>query len=443
MSSDFIREEKKKKPVNKQKIIRKFLISAVSAVLFGVVASLVMLLMYPFLQKLLNNNKPAEPVGLVTLPENTNEMSPEEMLSEYMMQESALLDVDENGMITEQVDVPLSDEQIQSIISKVSLDVTSYRQLATSMAALARELGKYMVTVTSKSTTVDWMNSVNDAKNITSGIAFAKNKVDLFILVDSTRINKNDELVVTFSNGVSIKGELREIDPNTKLAVVAVSISDIPSDMNIDDFTAKLGSSNGLYVGLPVMVVGSPRGISGSMGYGIIDIPRQNLPQTDSYVTTLQTNIAGSSMASGAMFNLQGQVIGIITNNIESTSGNQVITAYGITELKNRIEKMSNGVKLNYLGINGTDVTQEAFSELGVPQGAYIVSTKMDSPAMRAGIQMGDVIVSVDGTSINTYADFVALLNLKNVGEEIRLGIKRKSHDYYTSIDFTLTVEAF
>lgn len=444
MGSDFIKEEIKKKPFNKSKFIKKLLVTAACAVVFGVISSLIILLLTPFLQRLVGRNTTTENVGIITLPENSSDMSPEEMLSDYMLQESALLFDYENGEGTlyDAVDIPLSDEQIQAILSGVSLDVISYRQLSISMAALSRELGKYMVTVTSSSTSVDWMNSVNNNKNVTSGVVIAKNNVDLFILVESSKIKKNDDLIIGFNNGVSLSGELKAVDSNTGIAVITVSLSNIPANMEIDNYIATLGSSNGLFVGLPVMAVGSPRGVAGSMGYGIVDVPKQTIAQIDSYVTTIQTNISGSNIASGALFNLQGQVIGIITTKIESSSGETVITAYGITELKNKIERMSNGEDINYLGIKSMDVTEEAVTELGVPRGAYIVSVQMDSPAMRAGMQTGDVIVSADNNTIGTNADYMSVLNQKKSGETIKLTVMRKSQDTYTTMDFELVIEA-
>lgn len=443
MGSDFIKEEIKKKPFNKDKFIKKLLVSAASAVVFGIIASLIFLLMTPFLQRLVGNvNSSNEQGGIITLPENNGDMSPEEMLSEYMLQESLLYDKENDENQYASVEMPLSDEQIQAILADVTLDVTSFRQLSISMAALGRELSKYMVTVTSSSTSVDWMNSVNNSKNTTSGIIIAKNNKDVYVVADSSNIKQNDELIITLSNGMSFYGSLKETDSNTGIAVITISLSNVPASFSIDEYIVTLGSSNGLFVGLPIMAIGSPQGIAGSLGYGIIDVPKQIVPQMDSYVSVIQTNISGSELASGVLFNLQGQVIGIITTREDSFSGNDVIIGYGITELKNRIEKMSNGVEINYLGIKSTDVTTEAVEMLGVPQGAYVLSVEMESPAWRAGMQTGDVIVSVDYNDINSNADYISALNQKNVGDTIILKVKRQSQDGYTSIEFELVIEA-
>ena len=85
-----------------------------------------------------------------------------------------------------------------------------------------------------------------------------------------------------------------------------------------------------------------------------------------------------------------------------------MVTAIGISEIKKSIEKMSNGTQIAYLGINGTDVTEDANEELGVPYGAFVRDTDMGSPSMRAGIQRGDVLVAFGETNIKNYNDYIA-----------------------------------
>ena len=117
MSNDFIKEDIKKKPINKSKIVKKMLTTVALAVIFGVVASLIILVLEPFLQKITTRNEDPVP-STITLPEE--EMSPEEMLSEYMMQESALAELtaaeDEVDETADPVDLPLSDDQISAIL---------------------------------------------------------------------------------------------------------------------------------------------------------------------------------------------------------------------------------------------------------------------------------------------------------------------------------------
>ncbi len=441
MSNDFIKEDIKKKPVNKSKVFKKMLTTIALAVIFGVVASLIILVLEPFLQKITTKNE--EPVpSVVSFPEE--EMSPEEMLSEYMMQESALaeLSAEEVEEEAEPVELPLSEDQISAILARFKVDATKYRQMMIQMSNYAREIGNYVVTITAVKSSVDWLNSVNDSSNVTSGIVIAENNIELLILADSTPLKNSDSLTMATRNGFSAPAYIKEIDDVTGLAIIGVSLSDVPEDTDIEALIAPLGSSSGIYVGLSVIAVGSPKGVSGSIGYGMVDAPRTMITDADTFMYCYQTDIPASKNSSGVLFNMQGQVVGIITNNETSTTGSNVVMVYGITELKGLIEKMSNGQEISYLGISGTNVTSQANAEIGVPMGAFITATDMDSPAMLAGVQVGDVIVAMNDQKISTFIEYVNVLQNIKPGETVTLTIQRKSQDEYVPIDIELTVMA-
>ena len=178
---------------------------------------------------------------------------------------------------------------------------------------------------------------------------------------------------------------MKEKDETTGLAVIAVELDTLNEDFLKNDITiATFGSSNIKDIaGLPVVALGRPMGTNGSVGYGIITSSASESAVSDTTYRILQTNIVGSQNAGGVLFNLQGQVIGIITNGKSATDMKNMVCAYGITELKRHIEKMSNGEKFAYLGLKGVGVTEEANSELGVPYGAYITCLLYTSPSPR------------------------------------------------------------
>ncbi len=441
MNQDFIKEDIKKRPVNKGKILKKTLTTVGLAIIFGVVASVIILVLEPFLQRITTRKEDPSP-SIVRLPEE--EMSPEEMLSEYMMQESALAEmtVEEEAEPPEPVELPLSEDQIQAILSRFKVDATKYRQMMISMANYARELGNYTVTITAVKSSVDWMNSVNDKSNVTSGIVIADNHIELLILADSTPLKNSDSLTMSLRNGYTVPAYIKETDDITGLVIIAVSLADIPDDVDIDSLIAPLGSSSSIYIGMSVVAVGSPQGEPGSIGYGVIDTPKKMVSYVDTYMYHFHTDILGSKKASGVLFNMQGQVVGIITNNEPASDGNTVITAYGVTELKDLIEKMSNSQQISYLGIMGTNVTTQANSQLEVPMGAFVTGTKMDSPAMLAGVQTGDVIVGINDQSVNSYIEYVNALQKYEPEDEITLKIRRKSQDEYAEISIPVTVSS-
>ena len=160
------------------------------------------------------------------------------------------------------------------------------------------------------------------------------------------------------------------------------------------------------------------------------------IDQPDSAYKSIVTDIYGSRNATGIIADLNGMVLGIIDNvNISNDMGN-LLTAYGVTELKRTIEKMSNDQERAYLGIHGADVPEEAIKESGMPTGTYIKEIEMDSPAMNAGIQSGDVITKANETPIESYNDLLSVLAIAKPEDVLDVVLVRQGQE--VSVQVTL-----
>lgn len=429
--SDFMIEKIKQRPINKRKLIRRTLVTAAMAVIFGLIACFTFLVLEPVLSNWLH---PEEPPQLVEFPEDLEEMSPEEMLQNNMQQEGQMESEPEN--------VALEEEQIQEILSGVTLDMDNYKQLYSAMSMYAQELSQSMVTITGITSNLDWLNNVQESKNQSSGIIIANNGKEVLILADYTPLRNAEKLTLTFYNEVQVNAQLKGKDSSTNLAVLSVSLEDLSQEFLENHLKiAKLGSSNlKQLAGMPVVALGSPMGNSGSVGYGMISSAAGQLSVTDANYKLLQTNIVGSQNAGGVLFDLQGQVIGIITNNKNSADMKNLITAYGITDLKKRVEKMSNGEQIAYMGISGINVAREAHEELKIPYGAYVKEVEMDSPAMLAGVQQGDVITLMDNRTILTFSEYTSILMQLEAGQSIELNVMRQVQDEYKAMTFNIVL---
>lgn len=202
-----------------------------------------------------------------------------------------------------------------------------------------------------------------------------------------------------------------------------------------------LGSSaSSNLVGIPVIALGRPVGTEDSMCYGNITSIGNSIRLPDSNYKFLTTDIYGSTGASGILINLKGQVIGMIDMSYNASDMRNMISAVGITELKGLVENLSNNRSIAYFGVYGTDVTREANEELEVPFGAYITEIDMDSPAMDAGIQSGDVIIRIGETEITGYQDLVKVLLTLKPEEAIRVGLMRQAPEGYTEMEIGATL---
>ena len=418
--SDFLIEKIKIKPVNKRKLVRRTLLTAAMAVIFGLIACVTFLVLEPVISNWLY---PEEKPQFVAFPEDQEEMSPEDMLAENFPEEDP-----DSGQEQGEKSIQLDQEQIREILSYVKLDLNDYREMQAALASYADNLKKYMVTVTAVTSNRDLFDDIQESRNQCSGLILEDNGIELLIL--------------TFYGGEQVEAQLKEHDSSTDLAVVSVKLSDLPYEMEENKPPiATLGSSNNRNLpGTPVIAMGSPMGISGSVGYGIVTVSGSQLSLTDRNYNLLLTDIVGSKSASGVLFNLQGQVIGIITDKGTVFDMDNMICAYGITELKKIIENMSNEIKTPYLGISGVDVPAEANRELGVPYGAYVREIDFDSPARRAGIQRGDVITGVEGNTINTFNSYSNNLLQYKVGDTIELKVMRMARNEYREMNFSIVL---
>ncbi len=428
--SDFMIEKIKERPFNKKKLLRRTVITVSMAVIFGLVACLTFLVLEPVFSNWLY---PEEEPPMVIFPEESDEVAPEDMLVE---EEEPSLQETVESMI-------LEDEQLHRLLEDLRLDKSHYEQLYNALASYKNELEASMVVVTGVSSDVDWLNNIYESEGRASGIIAATNGQEYLILTDSDTVNGAESVMVTFCDGTAVEAEMKQWDRQLGLAVVAVQMASLPESTQTAVRVATLGSSNMRdAVGIPVIALGAPMGSVGSAGYGMITAAGSTMSTVDANYKLLTTDIYGSPQAEGVLFNMQSQVIGVIVPGGAGPDRENAVTAVGISELRKLIENLSNGKEAAYLGISGVDVTLEANREMGVPFGAYVREVAMDSPAMLAGIQRGDVITELDGNSIENFTNYTTILQRLEAGQTVTVVVQRLSQNSYREMSMEITLEA-
>ena len=323
---------------------------------------------------------------------------------------------------------------MQEILSQVTLDLEHYKELYGALSQYVNELSRYMVTVTAVTSNIDWFNSVQESRNQCSGVIIYENGIELLILTDYSAIKSAERIMLTFYDESQLEAHVKQYDSVTNLAVLAVALEDLSDTIKEEEELpiVKFGYSNVRNLaGTPVVAIGSPMGVSNSMGYGIITGSSTVLSMTDRNYKLILTDISGSQNASGVLFDLQGRLIGIITNNKSKSDLKNLVNAYGIAELQKTVEKMSNASAVAYMGIRGGDVPKEANQNLNVPYGAYVEEFELDSPAMHAGIQRGDVIVGMNETNISSFNEYSNALMEMEPGQTAEVTVMRRAQEEY------------
>ncbi len=434
---NFMIEKIKQRPINKRRLIRRTVITASMAVIFGLIACFTFLVLEPVISNWLY---PEEEPEAIIFPEEPEEMLPEEMLEEYIQPSPSPSPQPEEQ--TEPERAELDEQQIQDILDRVTLDMGDYRQLYSVLSDYVKQLNRYMVVVTGTKSDTDWFANVYESKNETSGVVIGNNGKELLILTDYNSVKKADHLTVTFSDGVQADALMMQCYQDGNLAVLCVSLNVLSQDMLVEDMhIAPMGSSlQRNLVGSPVIALGNPMGSSGSVGYGIITAVEAQVPLADRNFQLLITDIYGSQSAGGVLFNTSGQVVGFIIPGKVGSDMRNIISAYGISDLKQMISRLTKGDRIPYLGIIGGDVPKEANQQSQVPFGAYVREVEMDSPAMQAGVQSGDVVIGVNGQSVAKMSDYSNYLLKLNPEDTVTIQIMRQSQGEYKEITFEITV---
>lgn len=420
---DFMREQIKERPLNKRKLLRRTVLTASMAVLFGFVACLTVLVLEPVFSNWLY---PEEAAENITFPPETQEILPEDM---------ALDDTE-----LEQEGEDTDSEEPETVIQKIDeLDV--YRKSYIRLQGISAEVSRCLVTVTGVTSNKDWFDNTYENKGQTTGVIVANNSKEYLVLANAKPLETVETINVTFCDNFQVQAEIKMSDPVTGLAVLRIDSKEIEQSTLEKIDAAELGGSNyASLTGSPVIAMGSPAGVSGSMVYGVITSNGNILDTVDSRYKLITTDIYGSQHSTGVLVNLQGQVIGIINQSYNDAEMKNMIAGLGISELKDTIERLSNGIHQAYAGIYGADVTPEANEDLQVPFGAYVTEIEIDSPAMQAGIQSGDVIVSLNGRTVGNYEEYLEALRSSTPDSTVNVTIMRKNQEEYKSMSFLMTL---
>lgn len=357
-------------------------------------------------------------------------------LPEETISEEALSDEGEDEQ-------PISEaESVIDSIQNKEFGIVEYKQLYKELNSVAEKAYKSLATVTGVYSDIDWFSNPYESSNQTIGVIVADNGKELLIVAEVKAVLDADSIQVTFCDNAILPGKIKKSDPNTGLAIIGVNLDDISEETMEEIERARLGNSTlPSIVGNPVMAIGNPSGVVGAMSIGQITGNSYEKDLIDSNVHFITTDIYGSTNASGVLIDLEGKVLGIIYQDVTVTDVRNLIKAYGISDLKSKIEKISNGQDFAHLGVIGTDVTKEANEKYDVPLGAYIKEVEIDSPAMKEGLRSGDVIVKMGTTDIHTFEDFKEVMHKSQPGDLLMITVKRLGMEDYVDVSYEITLK--
>lgn len=412
---EFIKEKRKEIPINKKKLAMQTGFVCIMAVLFGVIASLVIAFLQPKIEEMLYPKQ--EPI--VSIPEDE-------------LTETASTENTQTTEETETEKETKTEEPIDMLVWKPTIE--DYQMLQSQLYAVGQQANRFVVTVTGIQSETDWFNNDYENRDQGSGIIIANNSQELLILTEKKIIVSAQELYVTFIDGVTVPATMKQYDGNTGIAILSVALSEIEEETMKLVSIAVLGNSLAVPQGTLTIAVGSPMGVNFSILTGNITSNTNTISTIDANYKIFTTDIVASESGSGALINTKGEVIGLVMQDYSRQGDENTLTAVSISDLKALIEKLSNGKEVAYLGLGISTVTSDIENAYDIPRGVYIKEVKMDSPAMAAGLQSGDVIVEMDGVAITDEAAYEHKLLQLKPEDKVSIVIKRQGVSGYVSI---------
>lgn len=406
---EFMTEKVKERPLNKKKLMRRTLITVSMAVIFGLIACITFSALQPIISNWLH---PQEEIEKIEIPLVTEEILPEDM------------------MVHDEPSLEPTQEVIDMLKNEIELKTKDYQKLYQNIHALVLSMKSATVTIKSVTQEVDLFNDSYETTGQCIGYIFAQNSTELMIMAEDEFLD-SENIEVIFADESKVGAQLRGTDANTGLAVLSVR-KDLMSQSTQEVISCvNLGSSgSSMLIASPVIAMGNPLG-NNSAVYGMITSTDTTINMSDGNYRLLTTDIYGSKNATGILMDFNGKVIGIIRQDYNKEDAPNLISALGITEIKPALQRMSNGIRNAYLGIRGTDIPSKVAHDEKIPMGIYVTEVDLDSPAMQAGIQSGDIIVDMEKNAISSFGDYVKILSEWQPEEIKEITLMRQGQNGY------------
>ena len=258
-----------------------------------------------------------------------------------------------------------------------------------------------------------------DAQSLGSGFIISE---DGFIISNNHVVRNADEVVVRLSDRREFTATVVGTDEASDVALLKIDAEGLP--------VVRIGTGYELKVGEWVLAIGSPFGFDHSVTAGIVSAKGRSLPR-ENYVPFIQTDVAiNPGNSGGPLFNLDGQVVGVNSQIFSRTGGFMGLSfaipidvAMDVADQLREKGRVSRG----WLGVLIQDVTRELAESFGMdkPQGALVARVLDGSPAERAGFEVGDIVLSFDGHSIERSSELPPIVGRTRAGREVGVGILR------------------
>ena len=336
-----------------------------------------------------------------------------------------------------------SDDQSTTPVSTVT-DVSSIAEKAMPSLVAIND------TMTVEQNNFFGMPQTYQAQSSGSGIIVGQNDTELLIATNNHVVSGATDMKVTFTDSTQVAAAVKGTDSATDLAIIAVKLSDIPSDTMSKIKVSTLGDSDNVKVGEQVIAIGNALGYGQSLTVGYISaLDREITDENGIQHTYIQTDAAiNPGNSGGALLDLNGNVIGINAAKNASTEVEGMGFAIPISKaqeiLNNLMTKKTREAvdesAQGYLGIQGTNIDANASKEYGMPVGIYVYKIVEGGAAANSDLKEKDIITKFDGQSVTNMEELKQMLTYYEGGSTVELTVQSLVNGAYVEHNVQITL---
>lgn len=305
------------------------------------------------------------------------------------------------------------------------------------LSGVSKNVMPSIVSITGKfeTTSQSWFGQTqsSESEGVGSGIIIGKKDGKILIVTNNHVVADAKSLSVGFVDGKSASATIRGTDSDADLAVVEVDTKNIKSSTLKKIAVITLGDSSKLQTGERAIAIGNALGYGQSVTGGYISALNRQVQLTDKTMTLIQTDAAiNPGNSGGALLNSKGELIGINTVKYSSEDVEGMGYAIPINTAKPIINKLIKNEATSeseqaYLGVSGQTIDSSMASQFDMPSGVYVQQVIKSSPAQKAGISAGDVIVSFNGSNVSTMDGLKEKISNLKAGKKVKVVVKRQN----------------
>lgn len=330
-------------------------------------------------------------------------------------------------------------EKIKEAFAGYKPGINEIESIYSNMRTAAVEANKAMVTVVVSDTDENWIDVIYSEKSNTFGIIVAQDNDNYYVLTQLDEVKDKEYIMVSFNSGLAVSAKYVSCDVTTGIAVVSVVKDELDEKTLASVKVMEIGNSYLVQNASPVILLGHFFGDKDMVVYGMTTSVKKTYLDTDSNYKMIYTDVVAGEADAGMVVNTDGELIGLVTYNSAKANTN-IVSAYGISELKPLIERLINGKVTPYVGVRPQTITHAMQTAFDMPGGVYICEIEPDSPAYEAGIQSGDIIVAVDEMGISSTRDFSLAIYSKEIDDSVTFYVLRPGMDEYREVEIIVSL---